>query len=260
MKVEVLLSCMNQKDRAIINRSNLEKTHTLVVNQCDITQERIIEQTPYLCWLDTPTQGLSVSRNLALANTKADIAIIADDDEVFENNLSEKVTEVYKNLPQADIIIFSLSNTRIKFGNRPRKLSKWELLKVVSVRITFKIDVIRNNKITFDPLLGSGSGNGSGEENKFLLDCYKKGLQIYFSPCTIAYLDKSSKSLWFRGYDEKYFFLRGQSTRYIFGFWFACVYGIYFLVFKHKEYSKDISIFKAAGNLFLGILKNELKK
>ena len=248
---------MHQKDYSIIERSNLSNVPTLVINQTDIEKQETKKISSNQCWIDTSTRGLSISRNLAIKNATADICVIADDDEIFEENFIKKVEETYKQLPQADIIIFSLSNSKVKFGKVPRKLTKWELLKVISIRISFKIDPILKNNILFDPLLGSGSGNGSGEENKFLLDCYNKGLQIYFSPCQIAYLNKNSESLWFKGFDEKYFYTRGKSTRYIFGFWFACIYGIYFLIAKYNKYKNNISIFKAAFYLGKGLFKIE---
>ena len=119
-----------------------------------------------------------------------------------------------------------------------------------------KSDIITN--ITFDINLGAGTNNGGGEENKFLLDCYKAKLQIYFVPHKIASHYKQV-STWFFGYDANYFYNRGKSTRYIFGFWFACLYGVYFLLAKYSVYKGTIPLWTAAKNLFYGISRNELK-
>ena len=51
------------------------------------------------------------------------------------------------------------------------------MLRVCSCQITFKRASIIDNKLIFDVKLGAGTGNGAGEENKFLLDCYDKGLK-----------------------------------------------------------------------------------
>lgn len=257
--IQVLLSCMHQADMSIVNKSNLQNVPTIVVNQCNVQTEQHKKIGKYLLWIDSPTRGLSVSRNLAIKNTTADACVIADNDELFEENLPHIISKGYALCPQADVLIFTVGNRPIKFGNKPRKLKKWELLKINSVRTTFKRESIIKNGISFDILLGSGTGNGPGEENKFVLDCYNKGLQIYFVPLKIAtVIDIHSN--WFHGYDKQFFYNRGKTTRYMFGFWFALVYGVYFLVAKYKIYRKTISFRQAAHNLFLGFWRNELKK
>lgn len=258
LTVQVLLSCMHQTDNSIIQRSQLTNTHTLVINQCDIKQETWRTQTDKLRWLDTPTRGLSVSRNLAIQNAKADVCVIADDDEIFEDNVEEIIQKAYAQCPQADVVIFTIGNRPIKFGNKPRKLKKWELLQVNSVRISFKRASICQQNIQFDTQLGSGTENGGGEENNFLFDCYNNGLQIYFVPLQIATVLPNQGSQWFHGFNAKFFYNRGKSTRYMYGFWFACAYGAYFVLFKRALYNTNISTWQAAKNLFLGIWKNEL--
>lgn len=247
---------MQQDNFSIIQKSNLREIPTIVINQCTIPQERkITKQNLY--WIDSPSRGLSISRNLAIKNASADICILSDDDEVFEPNLEEIIAAGYQYFPQADIIVFNLRNHFNRLGKIARRLTKYDLLKVTSFQITFKLKSVRN-KISFDPLLGSGTNNGSGEENKFLLDCFEAGLKIYFVPKIIATLH-STPSHWFVGFDKKYFYNRGKSTRYIYGFWFSNIYALYFLVAKRKQYISTISTFQATRSIFAGIWKNELK-
>ena len=257
--VQVLLSCMYQKDSAVVERSNLSDIPTLVINQTDIAKEERKQISPSLLWVDSPTRGLSVSRNLAIQNATADICVLADDDEVFEKELVQRISSAYEQYPQADIILFNIKNFPVKFGEKARPLKKWEILKANSIRITFRLKKIQG-KIGFDSLLGSGTGNGGGEENKFLLDCWKEGLKIYFVPIFIAALREQSTSQWFDGFDENYFYTRGKSTRYIFGFWFACIYGFYFLIAKYPAYNQTISLWNASKNLVAGIWKNQLQE
>ena len=194
--VQVLLSCMHQKDISIVERSNLQEAPTLVVNQCDIKEERHKQFNKNLHWIDTPSRGLSVSRNIAIKNATADICVIADDDEIFEKDLVQRISYAYEKYLQADIILFNIKNFPIKFGNVARSIKKWEILKANSIRITFRRKNIIKKNILFDFLLGSGTNNGAGEENKFLLDCWKNGLEIYFVPITIATLSERNSSLW----------------------------------------------------------------
>lgn len=80
MKVEVLVSTMNQKDYSLIDKMKI-KTDAIVVNQCqeDNSQE-FIKNGHRIKWINSSTRGFSISRNICLENATADICLIADDD------------------------------------------------------------------------------------------------------------------------------------------------------------------------------------
>lgn len=259
-KFAILLSCMHEKDKEIITRSNI-KSDCVIINQCDEnTKEEIsIDENKICLWINSTERGLSISRNMAIKNSKADICLIADNDEMFDENIEEKILKAYEEIPHADIIVFNLHNKLTKLKDKIYKLSRLETLKVASWQITFKKISIIDNNINFDIKLGAGTGNGAGEENKFLLDAYDKGLQIYHCPINIAKMIEN-ESTWFNGYDEEYFYKRGASTRYILGFWMSCVYAIYFLIFKYDMYKNDTKFFYAMINIFNGIFNNKLNR
>ena len=154
--VQVLLSCMYQKDMSIIKKSNLLDIPTVVINQCEVKQDNWQQDAPSLKWLNTSSRGLSVSRNLAIKHATADIGVLADDDEIFEKDLIQKISAAYEQYSQADIILFNIKNFPVKFGQHARLLKKWEILKANSIRITFRLKKVQG-KIAFDPLLGSGT-------------------------------------------------------------------------------------------------------
>ena len=247
---------MHEKDKEIIIRSNI-KSDCVIINQCDEnTKEEIsIDKNKTCLWINSTERGLSKSRNMAIQNTKADICLICDNDEIFDNDIEEKILKAYEEIPQADIIIFDKYNKSIKLKDKIYKLKRFECLRVCSLQISFKRKSIIDNDIQFDTKLGAGTGNGAGEENKFLLDAYDKGLQIYHSPINIAKIIEN-ESTWFNGYNEDYFYKRGASTRYILGFWLSCAYAIYFLIFKYREYRNNISVIKAIRNIFKGLMEN----
>lgn len=259
-KFAILLSCMYEKDKEIIKRSNI-KSDCVIINQCNEENKEDIklENNKNCLWINSTERGLSKSRNMAIQNSDADICLIADNDEIFDGDLEEKILKAYKELPQADIIVFNLHNQSTKLKAKIYKLKRLECLRVCSWQITFKRRFIVDNDISFDIKLGAGTGNGAGEENKFLLDAYDKGLKIYHYPVNIATM-LENESTWFKGYDEEYFYKRGASTRYILGFWLSCVYAIYFLIFKYEEYKNNVSAIKASFNIINGILKNNLNK
>ena len=107
--------------------------------------------------------------------------------------------------------------------------------------------------------MGAGSGNGAEEELKFLTDCRKKGLAIYFVPFVIADVAQT-KSTWFKGYDEQFFINRGNTTRYIMGYVPALLYAVYYSVRKRHQFNRDISWFKAFRLILKGMHENRLGK
>ncbi len=257
MKLEVLLSCMNENDLLIIQRSNLDNVNTLVINQCKTDNDFWIENGKHRMY-NTSTRGLSVSRNLAIQHTDADVCLISDDDEVFRSGLEGVVVSAYERFSDADVIAFGMENFPTRLGDKAKRLKKYDLLKVSSCQISFRASSVRG-KVRFDPKLGAGTQNGAGEENKFLFDCYKAGLNIYYVPEKIATVAQE-QSTWFKGYDEKYFFDRGKTTRYILGFAVASLYAVHFLITKRKRYIGDISMPKAAKALFKGIMTRDIDK
>lgn len=258
-KFTILLSCMYEKDKEIMKRSNIQ-SNCVIINQCDEDEKEQIEldNNKACLWINSKERGLSKSRNMAIQNSKADICLIADNDEIFDDDVEEKILKAYKELPRADIIVFNLHNKQTKLKNKIYKLKRLECLRVCSLQITFRRKSIAYNNLKFDIKLGAGTGNGAGEENKFLLDAYDKGLKIYHYPINIARM-VDNESTWFNGYDEEYFYKHGMTIRYILGFWLSCLYALYFLVFKYDLYKRGISIFGAAKSMLYGIFKNRLK-
>lgn len=257
MKFDVLLSCMHEKGNEIIDTSNI-KSSAVIVNQCNDEKEYVVNRNgSNIVWIDSTERGLSRSRNMAILKSNADICLIADNDEFFDDDLEIKVLEAYNNLSDADVIIFRLSNKGTKLKNNIYKLKRLEMLRVCSLQISFKRQRILEKNIRFDIKLGAGTGNGAGEENKFLLDCYDAGLKIYYYPVNIASM-RENESTWFNGFNEEFFYKRGIVTRYILGFWLSLLYAIYYLLFKYKIYKGDVNIFSASKNLFKGILCGKL--
>ena len=254
--VQVLISCMYQ-DINILKKSNLSHD-VVVINQCDCSDEKLAKFNNNIIWLDSPERGLSRSRNRAIALSSADICIISDDDEVFIDEVQKKIGAIYREHQDADLIIFDIMNHSNKLRKHIHYLSIIELFHVSSVRITFKRERILHKGIIFDINMGSGTGHGGGEEVDFLLRCYKKGLRILYYPLDIANL-KKSKSKWFLGYNEKFFYQRGTSTRHMLGLPLSVLYAFYY-AFSHKQlYEKDISIWKALNQMLNGIIDNKIE-
>jgi len=259
MKLEILLSCMHQKDASIVHCSGITGD-VLLVNQCDREgYDEYPTEHGRAAMISTCERGLTRSRNMAIDNSKADICLLSDDDEVFVPEYETKLLEAYAQLPQADVIIVKAVNRPKNFADRVQRVRFPDIMKVSSWQISFKREKLNRAGVRFDELLGSGSGNGAEEELKFLMDCQRAGLAIYYVPVEIASVAQN-KSQWFQGYDARFFYNRGATTRYILGFVLASVYAVYYVIQKRNMYSGQISPAAAMKAVFLGIFENRITR
>lgn len=223
MQIEILISCMHQDTLSLIKRTNITG-HVLVVNQCtendysEIGNQRVIFSSE---------RGLSRSRNMALKNAKGDICLICDDDEIMYNDYEMKILNAFEEQKDADIIAFQIDDAGKTYINKKKKLNYLTVLKVASWQIAFRRKSIINNNIWFDETLGSGVSKAGGEEVKFLYDCLKRGLNIYFVPISIGRMIEG-ESKWFNGWTKEYFFDRGIFTVKLMGKIGAFLYALYF--------------------------------
>lgn len=255
MTLTLLIACMHEKDTSIIQRSNVQ-TDVVVVNQCDhdsVEEFDFVNKKGKTChakFICTTERGLSRSRNMAIRNAWGDVCLICDDDEWIVDDVETIIEERYLNNPSHDIITFALDrkDKPTVYSQSEYDLGLRNILNTCSLQITFKRESVVKNEIMFDEKMGSGTGNGGGEENRFLLDCRKKGLRMKYNPSVIATINPG-KSQWFKGYTEKYFQDRGWTTRRNLGFFTGYAFMWYNLLNHHQEFTKD-------GLGFMSVLNN----
>lgn len=260
VKFSVLLSCMNEPGFDIVNRSNI-LADCCVINQCNQNQFEVREEeNQRIEKYSLDERGISKSRNAAMLRSNADVVLLSDDDEIFVSDLECIVLEQYEKYTEADVIIFNVGmikrDDRLykKGWSKPKRLNKFDVLKVASWQISFRRKNIIEKNIFFDEEFGVGSElGGDGEENIFLEDCLRKGLCIQYVPIKIADL-KEKSSTWFLGYDKRYFVLKGRAIRRMLGIGWAFLYVVYFSVFKYKLYGKEIGFWKVLTSMIHGIL------
>lgn len=255
MKLDILMSCMHQSDDTLVRASRITGS-AVVINQCD--REEFTQYGPVRMY-STTQRGLTKSRNMAIALSDADICLLCDDDEVFVDGYEQAILKAYEDLPQADVIIFKMVNRVPSFSDQVQQLRFPKTLKVSSWQISFRRQSLLESGIRFDELLGAGTGNGAEEELKFMTDCQKAGLKIFYVPTEIATVAQA-ESTWFAGFDRKFFENRGATTRYILGWPLAAVYGVYYVVKKKKMYESQITPKDALRAVFRGIRENKISK
>ena len=259
MKLDILMSCMHQTDDTLIRSSRITG-NAVVINQCDREEElEYATENGWVRFLSTKARGLTKSRNMAIANSDADVCLLCDDDEVFVPDYEAKILAAYESLPQADVIIFRMVNYPCAFGDQVRRLKFPQTTHVASWQISFRRERLLKSGVRFDELLGAGSGNGAEEELKFLLDCQRAGLQIWYAPVEIATVAQE-ESTWFDGFNEKFFYARGATTRYILGAPLAAAYAVFYVLKKIPKYKGTITPAQALGATFRGLLDNPITK
>ena len=145
MKLEVLMSCMHQTDDTLVRKSCLTG-NVVMVNQCqeELYQEFRTERG-MLRMFSCTERGLTKSRNRAIKESNADICLLCDDDEIFLPDYEPDILQAYRNLPEADIIIFKMTNYPEKFKNKVMRLRFPQTMHVASWQ-TGKEDLARRRE------------------------------------------------------------------------------------------------------------------
>lgn len=249
---------MHQKDTGIINKSNVQ-SDVVVVNQCDhdsIEEFDFVNKKGETChakFINTTERGLSRSRNMAIRNAWGDICQICDDDEWLADDGEDKILKTYKENPDVGLIAFALIRKDVdqSYPIGKKSIGLKEILRTSSQQITFSRILLKEYGILFDEKMGSGTGNGGGEENRFMLDWRKAGAKMLYIPDVIATVNPG-KSQWFKGYTEKYFQDRGWTSRRNLGIFWGFLFIVYNWLHHRKAFVKD-------GVSFFGVFKNMIK-
>lgn len=228
MKLQVLVATMNQNDCSLIEKMNI-RTDAVIANQCKrclISEEDVHGRS--ITFVSTTTKGVGKNRNIALLASKADILLFSDDDVKYYDDCEKEVLGAFDNTPDADVIVFGMNFTKdgkifATSKNENKKLSIFNALKYGTYAIAVRRSVVLKNRISFSELFGGGCLYSSGEDSLFLIDCIKRGLNIYSNEYILGCCAKDT-STWFHGYGEKFFYDKGA--------WIACAFPKARLIFE----------------------------
>ena len=248
MKLQVLISTMNQTDYSLLERMNIQ-TDAVVVNQCS---ENKVEDFDFrghrIKWISMSDRGIGLSRNTALFNSSSDIVLFADDDMVYENGYEKNVINAFKRHKAADVICFNIkllnSNKNIG-GHRnntvSKKLSIFNSMRYGATLIAARRKSLLRERIIFSLLFGGGAEFNSGEDSIFIKDCYDSGLQLYSDTYYLGSVDDSQSS-WYKGIDDKFFIDRGMV--YVLAFPRIYLLIFFYYTWKFRKIDKNYNIFK----------------
>lgn len=256
MNLDVLVSTMFD-NKELYNNMNI-KGSAVIVNQTDYEDREIIQKkNNILKFISSKDRGLSKSRNLAIKNSDADICLFADNDVTYEDKYINIILDAYKRHPDADIIAFTVNSTNIDRPSRVLnngRVNRIMSMKISSVQISFKKNIIDKYQLQLNENFGAGSGIFSnGEENIFLYHAIKKGLKVYYVDQKIATVNHD-ESTWYGKNPERDLLTKGAMF-YVMSPSLYPLYNIQFAVRKYKEYKDKLSFFKVIKIMFEGSKK-----
>lgn len=256
MKLCVMVSALEQNVSEMPRNMKL-KSDAVIVNQCAQDDEQELSYAgKRILVINRSERGVGRSRNLAMDNARGDVGLFADDDIVYEDDYEARIIQAFRRRPSADILLFNVrvNPERRTYWNEKTKRVRWyNCGRYPTFCAAVKLDKIREAGVRFSHLFGGGAPYSNGEDSLFFMDCIKKGLKIYAVSAVIG-TERSRKSTWFKGYDEKFFYDRGVLFSFLYGKW-AKLWALRFALVKRKVMCKDIAPAKALKLMNEGIDK-----
>lgn len=262
MTIQVLVATMHQTNHSLLEKMNI-RSDAIVGNQCDrIENEKFEWNGNRIEYLSSNERGTSRNRQTALNHANAEVVLFADDDVVYNDDYVDTIENVYREHPEADVVIFNMKVSRNgeqlhDLVLQDRYVGRRGVSKFGMFCVSARTQRLRDAEIEFNLLFGGGAKYGCGEDTIFLQDCVKNGLKVYTSTQTLGTVIHGD-STWFSEYNDKYFFDKGCL--------FATIYPSVahllsaYHVIKHTEMYGDYGIKKALLTMWKGVDSRKKEK
>lgn len=244
MKLSILVTTMNEDINKVLQElvPQIKKSEVIISHQITDGSKPLKKIPKGVKYYYMYEKGLSKNRNNALKHATGDVCVVCDDDVRFLEGFEDVIINSYKKNLSAEVITFKSINLqgkeRKKYSNKIFQHSLVSILSVSSIEITFKRKSVLGNEISFDENFGLGAKYSSGEENIFLSDCKKKGLDLYFVPEIINKHPQKSSGI---SYSKNRIETNIKVFKRIFGFLGGLFAFFYFWTFHHKYYKNKIT-------------------
>lgn len=219
VKIQVLVSAVEQEAPLLAEKMKIESP-ALIVNQgAGYGYEEFERQgNPVQC-ISMPERGVGLSRNTALLHADAELCLFSDEDIVLAEGYSSVIEEAYRQLPDADMILFNVQvapGRKTYWNEDIHRIHYRNYGRYPAYSISGKLDALRRANVSYSLLFGGGARYSNGEDSLFLRDCLRAGLRIYAHTGCIGE-EQERESTWFHGYTEKFFHDRGVLYHFLYG-------------------------------------------
>ena len=176
-------------------------------------------------------KGLSRNRNNAFSCATGDLFLIADDDARYKNEYFDIILKTFQDNQDVDIALFKAKDYEGKWlkeypGYAYKYGESHNANYPCSCEMVIRKDVYVVKGVCFDELFGLGSDYlSSGEEDVFLKDALRTGVNIVYFPELIVETDSNTTGLRIL-HDEKVQRSKGAALCYCYGFYpalFRCI-------------------------------------
>ena len=181
MKLELLVSVMNQEAHALADKMNIS-TDAIIVNQCDrYGYEEFQHRGRTIRFFSMAERGVGLSRNHALLRAGGEISLFSDEDIVYWDGYEEKVLGEFTKHPEADMILF---NFDVKEDRRTYTNTAWKRVHLYNCgryptfSFAIRTEQMHQLNLTYSLLFGGGAKYSNGEDSLFIRDCIKKGMKV----------------------------------------------------------------------------------
>lgn len=254
MRLEVLVSSVNQKVTDMAERMHLE-SDAVIVNQTDhFEYEEYMYLGNHIRCYSFAEKGVGLSRNNALLRAQGDIVLFSDEDIVYDEGYAQKVLREFERHPEADMLLFNIrvGEARATYYTKEfHRVHIWNAGRYPTYSFAVRREKLHAAHITFSLLFGGGAKYSNGEDSLFLKDCLSYGFKVYAVPVELG-AETERESTWFHGYDEKFFTDRGVLYHFLYGR-LAWLMSIRFLAAHGQLMCQDIPRDKALKLMEQGI-------
>lgn len=254
MRIQLLVSAVNQDVAALAEKMHIQGD-AVVVNQCGrYGYEEMITNRHKIQVFSMPERGVGLSRNTAMLHAHADICVFSDEDIVLCEDYEEKIRRVYRDLPDADMVLVNVKvapSRRTYWNEDIHRIHFRNYGRYPAYSITAKQEALLRANVHYSLLFGGGARYSNGEDSLFLRDCLKAGLKIYAHTVCIGE-EVERESTWFSGYHEKFFKDRGVLYHYLYGR-MALPLSFRFLWAHRKEMCREIPVRQAYAWMKAGV-------
>lgn len=244
MSLDVLISTLRCEDPRQLIKDMGVRGGVVVVNQGAAVDQTLVTSTdPLQRIFDSTDTGLSRSRNKALAESKADYCLFADDDEALHPHYIERCVGAFEMYPAAGIIAFQVPHWDRARNRLPLRgsIGRLSAMRLTSVQLAVRRERIEKSGLRFDTKFGAGSRYGSGEEFIFLRDAIRSGIEIRTVDLEVAYLKAAhGDSTWFSGVDDSYLESRGAIFKRADPRWHS-VFALQWVVRRRRLHGRSLS-------------------
>lgn len=201
MKLQILVSSLNQEVKSLAEKMNLQ-ADAILINQCNENRYEEWTQDGHRIRAIICGAGCRGCRaTTLLLRADADLCLFSDEDIVYDDGAAERIIEGFEQHPEADMLLFNVrvQESRFTYWNSFYKRVRWyNCGRYPAYSFALRTAKMHEKNLTYSLLFGGGAKYANGEDSLFIHDCLKAGLKVYSIPVEIGEESAQTVNMVFR--------------------------------------------------------------